>query len=195
VLQVQIDDRPLPGPYRCDGDLLIAGNRHLPMTGPADGPAWHALDDPPPALLGDYPLPGPLAALRLAADGLRLGAQRPARQQLGRNRIHWSEGPPGARAGALALLLDPLTLDPLLTGWIEPEPGRRIHRTARRPTPADLRRPEPELGLCTAQWAELLTLAIIGDGLDWLRWQKAAAAERFVHRRLADAITDVEEDA
>jgi hypothetical protein len=190
VLEVRLDGRLLPGPYRCEGHLLIAAGRRFALA--AEGQTaqgdWQAPEALPPAFHGDYRLSVPAPVLRLDADGLHIGGQVPDQQHLTRTALHWSGGPPGARSGALTPLLDPLSLYPALTGWIAPEAGRRIGCTGRCPPPPDLRRPDPELGLSTGQWADVLACANAGDGLDWLRWRKAAVAARCIGERLAAAL-------
>ncbi len=190
ALAIAIDDEPLPGPITLRGRTLHLGGRALRLAriGEPHSGDWQPTAALPAALHGDYRLAAPTpAVLGIGADTLAWNGQTIAERRIARTGITWRDGPAGARAGQVTALLDPVTLCPVLTGWIETAPGRRQPCTARVPPPADLHRAGPEFGLCAPVWERLVALAA-GQPFVWERWRKARAAADLLNHQLRELL-------
>ncbi len=187
ALVIAIDDQPLAGPITLRGRTLRVAGRALRLAriGEPHSGDWQPAAMLPPALYGDYRLDPPTAGvLGIGADTLAWNGQAINACHIQRTGITWSGGPAGALAGQVTALLDPVTLSPVLTGWIEPTSGRRRPCTGRVPPPADLRRTGPEFGLSAPVWDRLVALAAAGQPFVWARWRKARAAADLLNHQL-----------
>ena len=98
-------------------------------------------------------------------------------------QLRWSQGPAGARQGALTLLLDPISLHPLLHGVVE---GHKVVGLV--PVAAGLRRHVNDFGLSAAAWEQLYaaqeSLAWSLGGLIWHQWERASLVAQIINRCL-----------
>jgi len=136
------------------------------------------------SLLGDFVLKGHpvLRSLRITADSLALnGIATPGQWQ--HNQINWNDGPAFARQGQLSLLLDPITLHPMLHGQVD---GQALVGLV--PVSEGLQRPEPEFGLTPVAWRQLYGVqaqsAWAMGGMIWHKWERASLYAQIVNRSL-----------
>jgi hypothetical protein len=180
-LRLSLDGNPLLAPVAVAGGRLSAGDVTFDVGG-----AWQRTSEPAVSLMGEYVVKGHsgLTLLRVDGDGLRVNGEHvPASHTFERNRLSWSGGPAGAADGRVTLLLDPITLCPMLTGIVD-----GIAAVGVVPAPAELHRPEPEFGLCPAAWARLVAQQArepwSAGALLWSRWERADLGARVMNRML-----------
>lgn len=117
-----------------------------------------------------------------------------ADQQFHQNQLTWSNGPEGFVAGELTLLLDPISLLPMVYGSVEDQLGRSQQITGMKPvTQADqIRLKTPAFGLPLWAWESLLKIAY--DSSDrgglflWSAWERHGYTHRVLHRILSRAV-------
>ncbi|MFD4531960.1 SAM-dependent methyltransferase [Kitasatospora sp. NPDC058397] len=167
----------------------------------------------PPYLYGCYrvQLPGGRGAeLRVAEDGVTLDEQPLLHAEFTGKRLTWRDGPAPLPSAELTLLLDPITLHPMLTGTgtgtgtmpttgTGTAPGRapggpRLPVVGMVPVAAEQAErlaARPQFGLPAGPWAHLTALAAEashGGGLFWWHgWEQSATALHTVRRALWEA--------
>ncbi|MFJ6618159.1 SAM-dependent methyltransferase [Kitasatospora sp. NPDC091335] len=183
-----------------DGEPATAAVLIGPAGFEVDGvtvPFARRLPDVPPCLYGTYRLRLPArpdgAELRVAADGVTLdGRAVPGAGQSGR-RLGWRRGPAPVPSADLALLLDPITLHPMLHGTGRTTDGAPFPLLGMVPVGAETARElaaRPRYGIPPGPWAHLTALAAEAShrgGLFWWHgWEQSATALRAVRRALRE---------
>jgi len=178
-LQLRLNGEETPGPLVLRGRQLHAGSERFLLDRD-----WRQDADLPPALLGTYAVRGHggLRSLRLSASGLELNGVATA-AQANHGQLRWSGGPAGAESGQVTLLLDPISLHPLLHGQVE---GQAV--VGMVPVAEGLGSRPPEFGLSAGAWRWLQELqarrAWALGGLIWHKWERAALYAEIVNRAL-----------
>ncbi|MEU3566354.1 SAM-dependent methyltransferase [Kitasatospora sp. NPDC006786] len=183
-----------------DGEPVTAAVVIGPAGFEVDGvtvPFSAAVAEPAPGLFGDYRLrlpdrPGG-ALLEVAADGVVLdGRPVPGAGPSGR-RLGWRDGPELLPSADLTLLLDPITLHPMLHGTGRTADGEPFPLLGMVPVDGDAARrlaARPRFGIPAGPWAHLTALAAGAShdgGLFWWHgWEQSATALRTVEQALRD---------
>ncbi|MFJ3220919.1 SAM-dependent methyltransferase [Kitasatospora sp. NPDC086801] len=151
----------------------------------------------PPYLYGSYrvQLPGGRGAeLRVAGDGVTLDEQPLVKAEFTGKRLTWRDGPAPLPAAELTLLLDPITLHPMLSGTGRAPDGSPLPVVGMVPVAAgeaELLATRPQFGLPAGPWAHLAALAAEAShsgGLFWWHgWEQSATALHTVRRALWEA--------
>lgn len=181
-LRLSLDGEALPGPVRVHGRRLSSGERSFDLAG-----VWRKTGEAAASLLGSYTVKGRsgLTSLQLGGGGLLLnGDHASAVHALDGRNLSWSGGPAGAAEGRVTLLLDPITLRPVLFGQVD---GASVVGLV--PAPAEVERPEPEFALDPNAWARLVALQArdpwsVG-ALLWSNWERADLCAQVMNRMLA----------
>jgi len=178
-LNLSLNGTHLAGALALQGSNLLCGNQRFGLDG-----SWQKEAQVAQSLCGDFVLKGHpvLRSLRLSADSLSLnGIATPGKWQ--HNQINWSDGPAWARQGQLSLLLDPITLHPMLYGQVD---GHALVGLV--PVAGGLLRPEAEFGLTQLAWRQLYGaqahLAWTMGGMVWPKWERASRYAQIVNRSL-----------
>ncbi|XYH95037.1 SAM-dependent methyltransferase [Sorangium sp. So ce1128] len=181
-LRLSLDGEALPGPVSVHRRRLSSGERSFDLAG-----VWRKTGEAAASLLGSYTVKGRsgLTSLQLGGGGLLLnGDHAPAVHALDGRNLSWSGGPVGAAEGRVTLLLDPITLRPVLFGRVD---GASVVGLV--PAPAEVERPEPEFALGPSAWARLVALQArdpwsVG-ALLWSNWERADLCAQVMNRMLA----------
>ncbi|MFJ7249406.1 SAM-dependent methyltransferase [Kitasatospora sp. NPDC098652] len=164
------------------------------VTVPYDRP----LPDVPPCLYGDYRLrlpsrPDAGARLRIAADGVTLDGRPVPKAESSGRRLGWQDGPAPVPGAELTLLLDPITLHPMLHGTGRTADGTPFPLVGMVPVEAEAAQrlaARPRFGIPLGPWAHLTALATEAGqdgGLFWWHgWEQSATALRTVHQALRE---------
>ncbi|MGW1174887.1 SAM-dependent methyltransferase [Kitasatospora sp. NPDC002543] len=160
-------------------------------------PFTAAVAEAPPCLHGDYRLrlpgrPGG-AELRVTADGVVLDGRPVTKAEADGRRLGWRDGPEPLPSAELTLLLDPVTLHPMLHGTGRRADGEPFPLLGMVPVGVDAARElaaRPRFGIPAGPWAHLVALAAGASregGLFWWHgWEQSATALRTVERALRD---------
>ncbi|MBD0694921.1 SAM-dependent methyltransferase [Streptomyces sp. CBMA123] len=182
-----------------DGEPVTAAVLIGPTGFDVDGvtvPFARAVPDVPPCLYGDYRLrlpsrPAGGAELRVSAEGVALGAQPVPKAEASGRRLGWQDGPDAVPTADLTLLLDPLTLHPMLHGTGRTADGEPFPLVGMVPVDAEAAQrlaERPRFGIPAGPWAQLTALAAEASrdgGLFWWHgWEQSATALRTVERAL-----------
>jgi hypothetical protein len=178
-LQLALDGRALPGPVRVEGRRLWSGGESFDLGG-----EWRKTTETARSLLGEYTVRGGgvQAKLRVDGQGVRVNGRATAEHELVGSRLAWSDARVGV--GKATLLLDPVTLYPVLFGTLD-----GVSVAGLVPAPEGLERPDPEFGLGACAWNRLVELRrrepwSVGV-LAWHDWERADLCARVMHRVLA----------
>lgn len=178
-LNLSLNGTHLAGALALQGSNLLCGNQRFGLDG-----SWQKEAQVAQSLCGDFVLKGHpvLRSLRLTADSLALnGIVTPGQWQ--HNQINWKDGPAWARQGQLSLLLDPITLHPMLFGQVD---GQALVGLV--PVSEVLLRPEPEFGLTPVAWRQLYGAqahwAWTMGGMVWPKWERASLYAQIANRSL-----------
>ncbi|MFF4816190.1 SAM-dependent methyltransferase [Kitasatospora sp. NPDC001309] len=159
-------------------------------------PFDQSLPDVPPCLYGDYRLrlpsrPDTGAHLRVAVDGVTLDGQPVPKVGSSGRRLGWQDGPAPVPGAELTLLLDPITLHPMLHGTGRTADGTPFPLVGMVPVEAEAARrlaARPRFGIPPGPWAHLTALAAEAGqdgGLFWWHgWEQSATALRTVQLAL-----------
>lgn len=178
-LRLSLNGADLQGPLVLRGRQLHGGSARFLLDRD-----WRQDADLPPALLGTYAVRGHggLRSLRFSASGLELNGVATA-AQAHHGQLHWCGGPPGAENGQVTLLLDPISLHPLLHGQVN---GQAV--VGMVPVAEGQGSRPPEFGLSAGSWRWLQELqarrAWPLGGLIWHKWERAALYATIVNRGL-----------
>ncbi|MGF1427028.1 SAM-dependent methyltransferase [Kitasatospora sp. LaBMicrA B282] len=155
----------------------------------------------PPYLHGTYLVRlssdgGGAGALELRVDGagLALDGRRIPQAECAGKRLGWYDGPAVLPQASLTLLLDPVTLHPMLHGTGSTSDGARLTLMGMVPVaPEDAERlaGRPQFAVPARPWSQLTALAAATSrtgGLFWWHgWEQSATALRTVHQALWEA--------
>ncbi|MFJ9770442.1 SAM-dependent methyltransferase [Kitasatospora sp. NPDC101157] len=201
-VDVARDDRgPVPRPrvgVTVNGEPATAAVLLGPTGFEVDGvtvPFAGALPDVPPCLHGGYRLRLPSrpggAELRITEDGVTIDGLAVPKAELSGRRLSWRDGPEPVPAADLALLLDPITLHPMLHGTgrtADDEPFPLVGMVPVDAETAQLMAARTQFGIPAGPWAHLTALAAEASrdgGLFWWHgWEQSATALRTVERAL-----------
>ncbi len=178
-LGLRVNGENRQGPLALRGRDLLCGSESFLLDRD-----WRQEDELPAALLGDFVVKGhrALHTLSLTASGLALNGVATA-GQAERGQLRWSGGPPGAENGQVAVLLDPISLHPLLHGQVNGQAMVGLVTVAE----GSGSRP-PEFGLSSGAWLCLQELqarrAWHLGGLIWHKWERSALYAEIVNRAL-----------
>ncbi|MFE5587544.1 SAM-dependent methyltransferase [Kitasatospora sp. NPDC056531] len=181
-----------------DGEPATAAVVIGPAGFEVDGltvPFDRAVPDAPPHLYGNYRLRLPSrpggAELRVAEDGLTLDGQPVPKAESNGRRLSWRDGPDVVPCADLTLLLDPITLHPMLHGTGRTADGTPFPLIGMVPVGVEAARRlavRPKFGIPAGPWARLTALAAEASqegGLFWWHgWEQSATALRTVERAL-----------
>jgi hypothetical protein len=179
-LRLRLNGRELEGSLALQGHQLLCGRERFALERD-----WRQEPDLAPSLWGDYLVKGHpgLRRLRLSGEGLWLNGVASAGQAQ-HGQVVWSEGPAGAERGQVMLLLDPISLHPVLHGHVN---GQAVVGLV--PVPEGTGRQPPEFGLSPGAWRTLQTLqaqrAWLLGGLIWHKWERASLYAQIIDRSLA----------
>jgi hypothetical protein len=178
-LNLSLNGTNLAGALALQGRNLVCGSERFALDG-----SWQKEAEVAQSLLGDFVLKGHpvLRSLRLTADSLALnGIATPGQWQ--HDQLSWSDGPAWARQGQLSLLLDPITLHPMLHGQVD---GQALVGLV--PVSEGLLRLQPEFGLTPVAWRQLYGAqahwAWTMGGMVWPKWERASLYSQIVNRSL-----------
>ncbi|MFH9348007.1 hypothetical protein [Kitasatospora sp. NPDC017646] len=175
-----------------DGEPATATVLAGPTGFEVDGvtvPFVRAVPEVPPCLYGDYRLrlpsrPGGVE-LRVAEEGIRLDGLAVSKAELSGRRLAWQDGPEQVPAADLALLLDPITLHPMLHGTGRTADGEPFPLVCMVPVDAETAQVlagMPQFGIPDGPWANLTALAAEASrdgGLFWWHgWEQSTTALR-----------------
>ncbi|MFN9620986.1 MAG: SAM-dependent methyltransferase [Synechococcaceae cyanobacterium] len=179
-LRLSLNGLELEGSLALQGRQLLCGRERFALERD-----WRKDPDLAPCLWGDYLVRGSagLRRLRLSGAGLWLnGVASTAQAQHG--QVGWSGGPAGAERGQVTLLLDPISLHPVLHGLVN---GQAVVGLV--PVAEGAARQPPEFGLSPGAWRTLQTLqaqrAWLLGGLIWHKWERASLYAQIINRNLA----------
>jgi hypothetical protein len=178
-LKLSLNGTHLAGALALQGSNLLCGNQRFALDG-----SWQKEAQVAQSLHGDFVLKGHpvLRSLRLTADSLALNGIATSGQWQ-HNQINWNDGPARARQGQLSLLLDPITLHPMLYGQVD---GQALVGLV--PVAGGLLHPEPEFGLTPVAWRQLYGAqahwAWTMGGMVWPKWERASLYAQVVNRSL-----------
>jgi hypothetical protein len=179
-LRLRLNGRELEGSLALQGHQLLCGRERFALERD-----WRQEPDLAPSLWGDYLVKGHpgLRRLRLSGEGLWLNGVASAGQAQ-HGQVVWSEGPAGAERGQVMLLLDPISLHPVLHGQVNGQPVVGLV-----PVPEGTGRQPPQFGLSPGAWRTLQTLqaqrAWLLGGLIWHKWERASLYAQIIDRSLA----------
>ena len=178
-LKLSLNGTDLTGALALQGRHLLCGNQRFALDG-----SWQKEAEVAQSLRGEFVLKGHpvLRSLRLTADSLVLnGIATPCQWQ--HDQINWSDGPAWARQGQVSLLLDPITLHPMLHGQVD---GQAL--VGLLPVSEGLLRLQPEFGLTPVAWRQLYGAqahwAWTMGGMVWPKWERASLYSQIVNRSL-----------
>ncbi|WP_369382354.1 SAM-dependent methyltransferase [Streptomyces sp. cg36] len=182
-----------------DGEPATAAVVIGPSGFDVDGvtvPFARAVEDVPACLYGEYRLrlpsrPGGGAELRVAKDGVTVDGKPVEHVELTGRHLRWQRGPDLLARADLSLLLDPITLHPMLHGTGRAADGSAFPLLGMVPVSDEAAQhlaERPRFGIPAAPWAQLTALAAGAShdgGLFWWHgWEQSADALRTVQRAL-----------
>ncbi|MEU1283533.1 SAM-dependent methyltransferase [Kitasatospora sp. NPDC005856] len=186
-LSVTVDEEPVTA-------AVVVGSAGFEVDG-VTVPFSAAVAEVPPCLYGEYRLrlpgrPGG-ARLRVAPDGVVLDGRPVAEASPSGRRLGWQDGPEPLPSAELTLLLDPITLHPMLHGTGRTADGAPFPLLGMVPVDDEAARllaARPRFGIPAGPWARLTALAARAShdgGLFWWHgWEQSATALRTVERAL-----------
>ena len=182
-LSVSLNGRELAGALTLEGRQLRCGSQSFALES-----SWRKELEVCGSLRGQFAVKGhpTLRQVALSADGLALNGTITPGQWQG-EQFTWSAGPAGARMGQLAVVLDPISLQPVLHGSAE---GQALVGLV--PVVEGVLRQPPEFGLSPRAWQHLMAVQARWAGprgvLLWHKWERAAFHAEIVNRRLLKAL-------
>lgn len=178
-LAVELNGQRLDGDIRLQGQRLFCGPQRFTLHD-----VWQKCAPPHQSLLGDFELRGhpALRRLSLTAHSLLLDEQ-PVSGRWQQDVLSWRDGPAHAQVGEVTILLDPITLHPLLHGVVD---GHKV--IGRVPVRPGLCRSQPDFGLSQACWQQLYAIQQEHSwrmrGFVWHQWERASLYAETINRRL-----------